>query len=494
MDAPVSGTKDGRDSIDPSGGQLAIGVLPVSDQLCGLCQTLRDDGYRYLLSTAPKDEAEEGRTVAHYASLFDLLRSAAQGCKLCRTFYDASVAKNHGGGGTTVQQWIEQTDTKAARNGYDVSVAWDAIIATRELGYNFLWIDSLCIVQDDEVDWQRQCSDMGRIYSDSDLTIACPSAGNAYEGFLRPRERAPAACTITIRDRSDDDGAHTVLEMRPTSISEYQRSGRRRHGPQDHLHRRGWVLQERLLSRRVLSFGSAQLIFKCDQTRWVEEYRCAPEKTFSASTLSKSCLYKSTPLDQYPSRHHLWYHIVEDYSACRLSAGDDILPALSGVANVFGRIADDTYLAGLWRANLPADFLWFRRAGPAEEAEGTRRPAATRYPGPTWSWAACRRPILFLLRDIFEHASAASSESLQYDVTVLGMDVRPAGDDAYRRVVTAVLSLRGPLMRCRLRYRELEGRMEVLAICDEDSGSLTRGWAESNARYGDWSYTPDALG
>ncbi|KAK3112442.1 hypothetical protein LTR53_011279 [Teratosphaeriaceae sp. CCFEE 6253] len=380
MDAPVSGTKDGRDSIDPSGGQLEIGVLPVFDQLCGLCQTLRDDGFRYLLSTAPKDEAEAGRTVAHHASLSDLLRSASQGCKLCRTFYDASVVKNDKGGGTTSKQWIGQTDAKAARNGYDVSVVW---VPCR--------VDRI--------------------------------------------ETGPVFLCRSTHARGEDISGHRII---------FTVAGG---------------------SSRSDSSPLRPLL----RTRWVEEYRSAPEKAFSAFTLSKKCLYKSKPVEQYHSCYDLWHHIVEDYSACRLSAGDDVLPALLSVANVFSRIAHDTQNDQRGRDGQPRPGIRGRRGR-----------------GPRVDTPMC---------DFFKHTTVATRESLQYGVEVLGVDVRPAGEDAYGRVATAVLSLRGPLMRCRLRLRcrEVGGCTELLAIYGEDSGLLARGWADSNARYGDWSCTSDAI-
>ena len=63
----------------------------------------------------------------------------------------------------------------------------DAITVTRFLGYRYLWIDSLCIIQDSEADWQVQCSRMEMVYANAALTIAAAAAPDAHEGFLRQR-------------------------------------------------------------------------------------------------------------------------------------------------------------------------------------------------------------------------------------------------------------------------------------------------------------------
>jgi len=63
----------------------------------------------------------------------------------------------------------------------------DAVIASRELGIRYLWIDSLCIIQDSVEDWELECSKMGRIYQGSIVTICAPAAPNSSSGFLGRR-------------------------------------------------------------------------------------------------------------------------------------------------------------------------------------------------------------------------------------------------------------------------------------------------------------------
>lgn len=73
----------------------------------------------------------------------------------------------------------------------------DAVLVSRYLGFEYLWIDALCIIQDEESDWQHECSFMQDIYQRSSLTIAAGSAKDSISGFLRFRDtRRPSPCLL----------------------------------------------------------------------------------------------------------------------------------------------------------------------------------------------------------------------------------------------------------------------------------------------------------
>jgi Heterokaryon incompatibility protein (HET) len=60
----------------------------------------------------------------------------------------------------------------------------DAIKVCREIGMRYIWIDALCIVQDDPKDKAREIGQMGRIYKDATLTIMAASAKTVHEGSV----------------------------------------------------------------------------------------------------------------------------------------------------------------------------------------------------------------------------------------------------------------------------------------------------------------------
>jgi Heterokaryon incompatibility protein (HET) len=125
----------------------------------------------------------------------------------------------------------------------------DAVVVTRGLGVQYLWIDSLCIIQDDMDDWRRESARMEGIYSSAYCTIAATSATNCSEGFLH----RSIMKHIKLRDAS----GLTPLYVCKTSedFDQDVENGV--------LNRRAWVLQERALSRRTLHFTAAQTYWEC---------------------------------------------------------------------------------------------------------------------------------------------------------------------------------------------------------------------------------------
>ncbi|KAF4865093.1 Proline-rich receptor-like protein kinase PERK9 [Colletotrichum siamense] len=126
----------------------------------------------------------------------------------------------------------------------------EAIEVTRKLKFRYLWIDSLCIIQDDPTDWEREAASMEHVFSSASITIAASSARSSSEGFLPTRKeqqsflaiKAPSGGTLFIR-KSIDNFRRDVEESA--------------------LNQRGWVLQERALARRIIHFTSSQVYWEC---------------------------------------------------------------------------------------------------------------------------------------------------------------------------------------------------------------------------------------
>lgn len=136
----------------------------------------------------------------------------------------------------------------------------DAVVVARGIGVKYLWIDSLCIVQDDAEDWEYEAKRMEQVFSAAYCTICASSAHSSAEGFLAPR--APRACVrLRVRaQRSEGNDAaqrDTQVYICP-AIDNFSRDVE-----DSHLSRRGWVLQERALSRRSIFFTSTQVYWEC---------------------------------------------------------------------------------------------------------------------------------------------------------------------------------------------------------------------------------------
>ncbi len=124
----------------------------------------------------------------------------------------------------------------------------DAIVVTYALGIRYLWIDSLCIIQDSEVDWEFECSQMEKVFAGAYCTLAATSAENCKDGFLH----RTASDSMKI---SDSRGHSWVLGDFREDFHHQVEEGK--------LNRRAWVLQERALSRRVFHFTDSQTYWKC---------------------------------------------------------------------------------------------------------------------------------------------------------------------------------------------------------------------------------------
>lgn len=127
----------------------------------------------------------------------------------------------------------------------------DAVIVTRELGVQFLWIDSLCIIQDDEEDWQHEAKRMEKVFASAYCTIAATSAENSNEHFL-PRLGKKFVKLV-------DNSTGT-----PFSVYACEVGGSFNDDVEDGvLNKRGWVYQERALSPRTIHFTATQTYWEC---------------------------------------------------------------------------------------------------------------------------------------------------------------------------------------------------------------------------------------
>lgn len=140
----------------------------------------------------------------------------------------------------------------------------DAVQITNWLGFSYIWVDSLCIIQDSPEDWSKESLKMGSVYAGAVCTIASTGSASGDGGYFH--ERRPLGlqpCKIGIR--SIDDECSGGIYIRQDDLLDFQLGVE--NAP---LNQRGWVFQERLLSRRILHFGAEGLYWECPR-------RCASE-------------------------------------------------------------------------------------------------------------------------------------------------------------------------------------------------------------------------
>ncbi|KAF1977080.1 HET-domain-containing protein [Bimuria novae-zelandiae CBS 107.79] len=174
------------------------------------------------------------------------------------------------------------------------SVFQDAITVTNRLGIHYIWIDSLCIVQDDELDWAEQSSKMGRIYQGAFVTIAAAQSEDSRQGFLG------AGRECVTHYSTDSDGRIAAVRIRKAVVS-----GIHFHilwddsshdvawcdlaaGAIDALDTRGWALQESDLATRRIVYSNGEVQWTCKVARKCECIDEGPDRTvdFGPRTLS----------------------------------------------------------------------------------------------------------------------------------------------------------------------------------------------------------------
>ncbi|KAK5047354.1 hypothetical protein LTR84_006877 [Exophiala bonariae] len=296
------------------------------------------------------------------------------------------LALSHCWGSGPKMKLIAATES-VLREGVDISTLCktfqDAISVTKkfwdEFGIRYLWIDSLCILQDSVDDWRNESAIMGDIYQNAFCTLAATAAEDGSRGLFSNRDpKRVVPCVITVvpmnnpknflRCMDTDDWVKNV-NLAP-------------------LNSRSWVLQERLLSPRVLHFAEDQLYWECSGQEASEAFSGGlpdePGEQFKQLLPFSGTINLENP--EYKSRgpYVVWDQVMKAYSAGNLSRQSDRLVALSGIARKLQRhvIPHDTYLAGLWKADILFQLLW------DVEERGQRPHKWEGYIAPTWSWAS----------------------------------------------------------------------------------------------------------
>lgn len=279
----------------------------------------------------------------------------------------------------------------------------DAIVVTRELGIQYLWIDALCILQGDQEDWLQESTGMGLIYENARLTIAASGAGDGTRGCFLGRQ-APTECVGLPQFDEVGDTGSVFLTIRDASKGKDGRYLDSIENPDlSPLSSRAWITQEWQLSRRLVHYRNGQMIWCCNSIAQGEDGRefgkLLHNKTSRTDALQKFSrgnygTEEAFLNDRKFSRTQFWTTLVSNYRSRDLTFPSDTLVALQGVvAEVQRRWPDQRYSMGLWFENLHEQLLWM---SPGRYATYLTRPESLHNLGmPTWSWASTLGAIRF---------------------------------------------------------------------------------------------------
>ncbi|KAK8025397.1 heterokaryon incompatibility protein-domain-containing protein [Apiospora arundinis] len=261
----------------------------------------------------------------------------------------------------------------------------DAVHITRRLGFRYLWVDALCICQDDAEDWAEEKAKLSLYYGHAALMISASTATDANSGILA--ERYVPMSPIMGKERKF--GLRQRILRWKDDIERSQ------------LSTRGWAAQERMLAPRIVHYTRRQMIWECAAGLSFEasgiddgDFGRDPLDTYFSKAKLQPLLTaglgglhpgisddtESDSDEQLARRLYAWLQCVYEYSHRNISVSSDKLPAIAGLATTLnhdGTMGD--YLAGIWSKDLAAGLAWSR------PWRLLSTPPA--YQAPSWSWA-----------------------------------------------------------------------------------------------------------
>ncbi|KAK1727643.1 uncharacterized protein BDZ83DRAFT_770519 [Colletotrichum acutatum] len=263
----------------------------------------------------------------------------------------------------------------------------NAVFVAHIIGIRYLWIDALCIIQegDDFAHWRHESTLMDKIYSHVFCNISALFAEDS-DGSLFSK-RNPDACRPPVIWR-DVEG-----QAIPAFLSDARFWSSEVLGQQ--VNTRAWVLQELLLSRRILFFGERQVLWYCRSTRKAEIW--LPDAPIEDVTklgriedLHLGCGKACDKPNDVRNAHLCCHDIVSTYTRCKISFPVDRLIALSAVAKEMMQVLEDEYIAGMWRHHLENELvLWSSFALQPSPSLGPQA-----YRAPSWSWASAEAAVV----------------------------------------------------------------------------------------------------
>jgi hypothetical protein len=301
----------------------------------------------------------------------------------------------------------------------------DAFLVVNGLGIQFIWIDSLCIIQDSRGDWLKESAMMGRVYGAAYLNIAATGAVDGSEGLLFDHDpRAVAPTQISIRWEGRPEKLYLVVEDENAWRERFEGFP---------LCRRAWALQERVLAPRILHFTKEQLIWECRRHVLSESFPNGLPDHLRDYHVVRNFVLPSLQ-GSFPTA---WARVVKLYTRAELTCPQDKLIAISGLASEMRLCghASGRYLAGMWESQLPISLLWVR-ADMDNQPSTCHRPE--HYRAPSWSWASLDCAV-----DVDWTVSLHWRREMLAEVEEISIDA--AENDFVRQSVEGSIKISGPL-------------------------------------------------
>ncbi|KAH8810760.1 heterokaryon incompatibility protein-domain-containing protein [Xylogone sp. PMI_703] len=379
----------------------------------------------------------------------------------------------------TIGNWKENIPWSKLRKTFR-----EAITMTRRLGIQYIWIDSLCIIQDDAKDWETEAAKMGSIYNRAYLVIAATGSVDGDGGIfidkvpyvtLLGEDQQKRRFEIYVRQQL----SHSSFSWGVSNI-ETQRATRYKYRSTADssypLFTRAWCFQERLLGSRVLHFTREELIFECITSVSCE---CGALADFPDDWVLPSRNFVSSrhpsATSSHLSQHDLiigklpevtienaivdgfslfddWRDLVSEYSERMITRSSDWLPALAGLATKWEYPETGRYLAGLWTKDLLRGLLW--QSLDPDESD------ISAYIAPSWSWANTHHSVSWI--------SKFPKTKYYVEIDIQRTDCVPKGLNKYGELTAGWLFVTGTVLEGTLKSLNSPGTRVQTAFFETD--------------------------
>ncbi|KAK4442511.1 heterokaryon incompatibility protein-domain-containing protein [Podospora aff. communis PSN243] len=315
----------------------------------------------------------------------------------------------------------DSTGTLAAlRSGISISdlplTIQEAIHVCKALRIRYIWIDSLCIIQDSKEDWIAESVKMGTVYSMAKVTIIAASSTSCHSGFLNSNMAPEVESAIDFYTSADKTLSMTARRHRESGF-----------------HREDW---SKANASRYIKFTKDDIQWKCAQGA---SCLCGGDPGFDYEMLWGEGEDENT---------NQWQAIVAAFSGRQFTVETDKLVALSSLG--------PRYIAGLWMSDLVRFMRWRVLGG---------GPCSDVYLAPTFSWASLRSGL---------RVDSSDNDTMRDLCRILGAETQLTTEShEFGRVSNAYVSIRGPLLSCTVSQGGADGEEEGRGV-----KITTPGWAE----------------
>ena len=279
-----------------------------------------------------------------------------------------------------------------------------AMWITGHIGERYLWVDSLCIIQDDEASLYQNLNQMHLIYAGAFLCIVAEEGGDAdfglrgIFGLSEPRTTCQSIFELA-------SGA------RLSSIKEVRYWQRNRYGDR-HYHNRAWTLQEIIFSKRQLIFGKGPTKWVCQCAEWHEDL--IPLSNFGFGDFDSTHMVLRRASEgikiRAPSLVNL-QELLADFGKRSLTFQEDALPAFLGIQSFLDKVYPGGLLFGHPEFFFDISLLWWNSDGMVRRLP-SRVSTSDRWnnPLPSWSWLSWKGQVYFTTDSDFEDSKCKSNQ------------------------------------------------------------------------------------